>query len=272
MVHTGLVGHARARRVVQLLEGGPQRDPRARQRGVDGHGAPRVVTGLRVLPTVDGQPRQLLERFGRRGLDGQHGLPRGLRVAAASRARGGESLLEGGAYLAFADAEGWQPIGPQAADPRPFYLIWKHPTQRELSSHPRPFQLVSIERIDAAAVARQFPDAAPRVAADTPAARGFALFRARCIACHAMNRDGGRIGPDLNVPQSITEYRPAAQIRAYIREPRTFRYGNMPSHRDLSDVQLDELLAYFEVMRSQKHDPAAGAAAPTDTSHGGSQP
>lgn len=184
----------------------------------------------------------------------------------------GSRLLEGGAYLAFADAEGWQPIGPQAADPRPFYLIWKQPTQRDLASHPRPFQLVAIERIDAAAAARPFAAAAPHVADDTPAARGFALFRARCIACHAMNRDGGRVGPDLNVPQNITEYRPADQIRAYIRDPRTFRYGNMPGHRDLSDVQLDELLAYFEVMRTQKHDPAADPAAPRDTSHAGSQP
>jgi mono/diheme cytochrome c family protein len=182
----------------------------------------------------------------------------------------GARLLEGGAYVAFADAEGWQPIGPQAADPRPFYLIWKHPTQRDLASHPRPFQLVTIERL--AVADRPFPAATPRVAAGTPAARGFALFRARCIACHAMNRDGGRIGPDLNVPQNITEYRPAQQIRAYIRDPRTFRYGNMPSHRDLSVAQLDELLSYFEVMRTQKHDPAAAPGASHDTSHGGSQP
>jgi len=43
-----------------------------------------------------------------------------------------------------------------------------------------------------------------------------------------MNREGGRVGPELNVPQSIVEYRPEAQIKAYIRNPLQFRYGHMP--------------------------------------------
>ena len=38
-----------------------------------------------------------------------------------------------------------------------------------------------------------------------------------------------------NVPQSIVEYRPEAQIRAYIRNPLTFRYGAMPPHPHLDD-------------------------------------
>ena len=174
----------------------------------------------------------------------------------------GARLLEGGAHLAFADAEvaGWEPIGPQRANPGPFYLVWARPEQGSLATHPRPWQLASIEIVHGESL---FPRAVPRgVATDSPAARGARLFRARCIACHAVNRDGGRVGPDLNVPQSIVEYRPAAQIRAYIREPRTFRYGNMPAHPDLSEAQLDELLGYFEVMKTQKQDPEPGASRP----------
>lgn len=174
----------------------------------------------------------------------------------------GGRLLEGGAHLAFADSEvaGWEPIGPQRANPGPFYLVWSRPEQSSLATHPRPWQLASIEIVEGESL---FPRAVPRgVAADSPAARGARLFRARCISCHAVNRDGGRVGPDLNVPQSIVEYRPTAQIRAYIREPRTFRYGNMPAHPDLTEEQLDELLGYFEVMKTQKQDPEADASRP----------
>ena len=65
------------------------------------------------------------------------------------------------------------------------------------------------------------------------------------------------MGPDLNVPQSIVEYRPIEQVKAYIRDPQTFRYSTMPAHRDLSDAQLDQLIGYFKVMKSLKHDPGA---------------
>ena len=63
------------------------------------------------------------------------------------------------------------------------------------------------------------------------------------------------MGPELNVPRSIVEYRPAEQIRAFIRDPESFRYTSMPAHRHLSDAQLDALLAYFQAMKSRKHDP-----------------
>ena len=67
------------------------------------------------------------------------------------------------------------------------------------------------------------------------------------------------MGPDLNVPQSIVEYRPEAQIRAYIKDPGVFRYGAMPAHPSLSARDLDGLLAYFRAMAARKHDPDAKA-------------
>ena len=93
--------------------------------------------------------------------------------------------------------------------------------------------------------------------ADAAAWRGFALFRAACITCHAINREGGRVGPDLNVPQSIVEYRPAAQIRAFIKDPHTFRYSTMPAHPRLTDADLERM--YNNLMRDYRSGQQAPA-------------
>jgi mono/diheme cytochrome c family protein len=169
----------------------------------------------------------------------------------------GEKLLEGGACIAFEDLDkssGWDPIGPQKANPGPFYLVWSKPTQTSLDTHPRPWQLASFDIVTFEAA---FPHTDPKVPKDDPAAHGYGIFKTYCIRCHAINREGGRVGPELNVPKSIIEYRPEEQIREYIRNPVTFRYGNMPAHLQLTKADLDGLIAYFRAMNERKHDPDA---------------
>ncbi len=172
----------------------------------------------------------------------------------------GALATEPGAYLAFEDVDvpGWEPIGEQKANPAPFYLVWAKKEQANLDTHPRPYQLAVIEIAPFETV---FPHTAPEgIAAGEPAQRGFRIFKDQCILCHAINREGGRVGPDLNVPQSVVEYRPVDQIRAYIKNPLTFRYSQMPPHPSLSDGDLDDIVAYFEAMKTRKHDPDAAAA------------
>jgi len=169
----------------------------------------------------------------------------------------GSVVFESGGHIAFADLDvpDWEPIGPRKSNPAPLYLVWSG-SQQTIQSHPRPYQLAVIEMtsFDVA-----FPHVVPKDSPqDGPARRGLALFRKHCILCHAMNREGGRVGPELNVPQSIVEYRPEDQIKAYIRNPLTFRYGAMPAHGHLTDPNLDDLVAYFTAMKDQKHDPDAG--------------
>lgn len=167
----------------------------------------------------------------------------------------GAQLLEEGAYLAFADGDGaWQPIGAKGAWPGPWYLVWKGEGQQDLVTHPRPWALarIAIER---------FGDVYPKVVpppGDPQVQRGFELFRARCFKCHAVNQQGGAVGPELNVPKSITEYRDEAFLRAWIRNPFTYRVSVMPPSPDLSDAQLDALLAYLRAM-AQSKVPVAGA-------------
>lgn len=166
----------------------------------------------------------------------------------------GARLFEGGAFIAYDDVDipGFAPIGPQNVSPAPTYLIWARSGQSNLDTHPRPWQLTTIEIAPFEAL---HPHTVPTgEASGSPAMVGFGVFRDHCVKCHAVNREGGRVGPELNVPQSIVEYRPEAQIRAYIRDPAVFRYGAMPPHPGLTEAEMDGLIAYFRAMASRKHD------------------
>lgn len=181
----------------------------------------------------------------------------------------GAKLLEPGGFVAFADVAllpkeppggapllgGFAPIDRRQVDPGPFYVVWQGPGQRDPHRYPWPYQLAQIE---IAPFEREHPHTVPTgLPASAPAWVGLAVFRSECSACHAVNGEGGTVGPELNVPLSIVEYRPVEQIKAYVRDPQRFRYTSMPAHPDLTPAQLDGLIAYFEAMRERKHDPRA---------------
>ena len=167
-------------------------------------------------------------------------------------------LRDAGAHLAFEDlsnpeGQGWEPIDRKQVDPAPFYLVWTGADQQDLHRYPWPYQLAEI---DIAPFEREYPHTIPEGAAPGDAAwQGFAIFRSQCVICHAINGEGGRVGPELNVPRSIVEYRPLEQIRAYIRDPSSFRHTSMPAHQHLRDTELDALIGYFQAMSQRKHDP-----------------
>ncbi len=183
-----------------------------------------------------------------------------------TRPASGRDLLEPGGYLAFgepdrlsrSDAESaFSRIDRRQVDPAPFYMIWTGIEAGDPHETPWPYQLAEIA---VAAFEQAFPATVPvGLEAGDPGWMGYRLFQQSCASCHSINGQGGKIGPDLNVPRSIVEYRPVDQVRAYIRNPEAFRYTSMPAHPGLNESDLDALIAYFEAMRARKQDPLGGA-------------
>ena len=161
-------------------------------------------------------------------------------------------LAAGGAWLAFRDhdrAPGWEPVGHKAADPGPFFLVWDGARTPE-SGYPWPWQVVAL---DTARFEDLHPGLPPRgVKDDSPEERGYRLFRTKCVKCHALDQEGGTLGPDLNAPKSVTEYRPKDQLKAFIRKSSDFRFGQMPDHPELSDRDLEDLWRYLKLKAGQK--------------------
>ena len=165
----------------------------------------------------------------------------------------GAIALELGGYVAFRDLDvpAWEPVGPHQVSPRPFYIVWTGEEQQDQKIYPWPYGLTHVESVD---LREAYGLTFPNRAADPLAHRGHSMFLRDCIRCHAINRQGGRLGPELNVPKNILEYRDEAQVRAFIRNPASFRYSNMPAMPHLGDKDLDALVAYLAVMATHKSD------------------
>ncbi len=168
-------------------------------------------------------------------------------------------LARESAFLVYADAElpSFSPIGPRASDPGPLYLVWQGEKHTDLTTHPRPYSVVALRMVGAEKLRFGPQDG---FAEGSLERRGEELFESRCIRCHALNQAGGKVGPDLNVPRNILEYRAEADVIAYIRDPRAFRYGSMPSHTDLSHDDLSALVQFLRAMQKFKKDPGSEGA------------
>lgn len=161
-------------------------------------------------------------------------------------------LAAGGAWLAFRDADkapNWEPVGKNGVNPGPFFLVWDAGKTPE-KGYAWPWQVVAL---DTARFEDVYPGLSPKgVKADSAEARGYGLFRARCVKCHGLDQEGGKLGPDLNSPKSVTEYRPKDQLKAFIKKPSSFRWGQMPDHEDLTDKELEDLWLYLKLKSAQR--------------------
>ncbi|MDO1527798.1 cytochrome c [Fulvimonas sp. R45] len=162
------------------------------------------------------------------------------------------------AWLAVEDpAHPWPvlPGGDRSAGP--FYLVWTDPQAAGVGPEQWPYQLAAIRRLQG--VDARFPAVVPATAAAAAVQHGFAVFKRTCFACHTMNGEGdATLGPDLNLPHNPTEYLSAKLLRAFIRDPQSLhrwpqaKMHGFPTQKELSDTDLDAVLAYLHYMAGHK--------------------
>lgn len=141
------------------------------------------------------------------------------------------------------------PHGKAEVSPEPFYAVSTDEAGFQTLSWP--YEIVAIELVN---FKQMFPDLYfAGMENNANVSKGFAIFRKECLKCHSLNLQGGDIGPELNVPQNITEYRDAETLKKFIRNASAFRAkSKMPPYTHLSDAQVANVLSYLKAMAAHK--------------------
>ena len=175
------------------------------------------------------------------------------------------------AWLAFdrADEPGFSILKLESGSRRrielsPFYLVWENLGNPQLlaeGDYGWPYQLVAIDLIRAR---DRFPNMRPPVGASADARAGFASFRIHCSRCHAINGEGGQVGPELNGPLRPAETRDSKWLERWIDDPsQMLPRARMPRlNPALPDRQrtIANIVRYLEAMSQAKAESLAAPA------------
>ncbi len=141
----------------------------------------------------------------------------------------------------------------------PLYLVWdniKSRVLRDEGASDVPYQVRSIELTTSM---KHISNASPPDNASAEVRRGFGHFRKHCMACHAVNGDGGHKAPELNYPTSVVEYIKPGYLARWIDNPAGIRHGTlMPSlSHGIPDREMvaRQIIAYLVAMSATKRDP-----------------
>jgi mono/diheme cytochrome c family protein len=160
-----------------------------------------------------------------------------------------EKVINSSPYLAIKDIDA--PAGKQWADTlkglwSPYYLIWENVSKEE-KGYTWPYGL---KYLQFKAAAEAYKAAMP---SDEAQLAGFELYKAKCMKCHSVNKVGGIMGPEMNIPKNITEYWQKEDIIAFVKNPYSYRYNSrMPPVADIKDIELEQIIRYLEYMKGQK--------------------
>lgn len=165
-----------------------------------------------------------------------------------------EKILSKKAYLAISDVDA--PKGQDWINPKkgnhemkiaPFYIVYTDVPAKEVTFK-WPYNLV---KISLSAASKELAVLFPKD--DDTQVKGFELFKVNCLTCHSLNKVGGKMGPELNYPKSVTEYWQIDQIKQFVKAPTSFRNEcKMPAIMHLTDKELDEIVNYLKYMSKHK--------------------
>lgn len=147
----------------------------------------------------------------------------------------------------------------------PFYLIWENLDDERVRAegdYGWPYQLVGI---DIASAEERFPRMVPPAGTSTYALEGFAAFRIHCSRCHAIDGEGGTIGPDLQFPVNITRVRTRDWLARWIADPSqvvpTSRMPRFQSNAPDPGRVIDQIVAYLAALSDRAASPHTEANA-----------
>ena len=152
-------------------------------------------------------------------------------------------------------------------DLSPFYLVWDNLEDAELrdqGDYGWPYQLVGVDLIKAS---DRFPNMTPPATSSPQVMTGYQAFRVHCTRCHAINGEGGAIGPELNSPVNPVEFRSHDWLRQWIDDPAslvpTARMPRLNPKLTERDRVIEDLLAYLVEIANHKTN---AATSPEDAS------
>jgi cytochrome c2 len=160
-----------------------------------------------------------------------------------------EKLLSAKSYLAISDVDApkgseWEQIMKDGHEMKaaPFYLIYPEIDQKN-NDYQKPYNLVAVHL----APLNQ-NDAALFPKNDESVVVGYNLFKKHCQTCHAINKIGGVMGPELNYPKSVTEYWKIEDLEAFIVNPASYRNGVKMPNLGIKPAESKEIVRYLEYM------------------------
>ena len=148
------------------------------------------------------------------------------------------------------DTEGhaWQSYkqGKRTMVPAPFYLVWEGEGINK--QRPWPYQLTKLQIVSTERIAMRLSTPDPEAHGE-----GDRLYKKHCMSCHSMNLIGGIMGPEMNVPRNILEYRSESDFIAFAANPQAFRARSaMIKMRYLGEDKLKKITGYVKSMSARK--------------------
>lgn len=159
-----------------------------------------------------------------------------------------EKLLSAKAYLAVSDADApkgraWEILikNGQETKMEPFYVVYEGVSADDIA-YKWPYNLVKIH------FAPLHENDAALKPKDEAALAGYELFKNRCQTCHSINKIGGKMGPELNYPKSVTEYWKTDDLKAFIQNPAAYRNDVKMPNLGIKPEEATEIVKYLSYM------------------------
>ena len=163
-----------------------------------------------------------------------------------------EKLLSAKAFLAVSDADApkgreWEQIFKDGHEMKaePFYVVYEGVSPKD-GAYKWPYNLVKIH------FAPLNEDEFALKPKDKTAMAGYELYKNRCQTCHAINKVGGQMGPELNYPKSVAEYWKRDDLIAFLQNPADYRNGIKMPKLEINSAQATEIVQYLEYMSRHK--------------------